>query len=131
MLDVAFWYYLIGVLCVADGLLLLFMPKEAKRLLKGVTRRVSTMRLMGYAAILVGVAMWYSASFQEGIAALILLVLSYLVLVKVLFLLYAPRWIRKHIVKNVIKWKEVYYQLTGVCVVTLGLVSLIYAVLYI
>lgn len=131
MLDLAFWYYLFGVLAVADGLLLLFMPKEAKRLLKGVSRRVSTLRLMGYTSIVFAVLMWYSANFQEGVAATILLVLSYLVLVKVLFLIYAPRWTRKTVVKNVIKWKEIYYQLTGVVVTALGIVSSLYAALYI
>jgi uncharacterized protein YjeT (DUF2065 family) len=131
MLDLAFWFYFIGVLAIADGLLLLFMPKEAKRMLKGITRRVSTMRLMGYSAIFIAVLMWYSANFQNGVAASILLVLSYIILAKVLFLLYAPRWTRKTVIKNVLKWSNLYYQLTGVVVTSLGIVSALYGALYI
>lgn len=131
MLDIAFWYYLIGIFALTEGLLFMFMPKEAKRLLKGMTRRVSNMRMAGFVMLFVAMMIWYSSNFDEGVAATILLVFSYLLVAKVLLLIYAPRWMRKTVVKSVLKWKELYYQLGGVLLTAVGIISSLYGALYI
>lgn len=131
MLELAFWYIFFGVLLTVEGVFYIFMPKEVKRMIKGITRRVSTMRMIGFSYIFFATLMWYSATFSDGVAANVLLALSYLVLAKSVVLIYMPKWCRKNVVKSFLGWKDFAFQAMGIVILAAGIFSALYGALYV
>ena len=131
MLDLEFWYLFFGVFYIVYGLFMVFQPGEVKKLMKALARRISTMRMMGGFLIFLGVLLWYSSAFRDGIEALILHVVAYLALIKALGLIFLPRWTRKTFMKKVMHWADPAFIVMGVITLGIGVASLLYGALYV
>jgi uncharacterized protein YjeT (DUF2065 family) len=123
MLDLEFWYLFFGVLLISWGSLFIFVPREARRTLKSITRRTSTVRFLATGIITMSVLLWYSTLVRDGLEKLILLVVSYLALLKGLTFLYFPKWLKRNVFKFVLNFNDWILRALGIVVFLVGILS--------
>lgn len=131
MINIQFWYIFYGVILVAIGLLGVFAPKEVQGIYKDVSAKNGIMRTYAIAGVFLSTLMWYGATQSNGIGATVILILSYLVMVKALTIFFIPDWYKKTFLKRVEKAKPAFIRALGVLEFAIGVASILFMALYI